>query len=459
MTEQLKNKKVLVVGLAKSGAAAARLLSRLGARVCVTERDDSEAVLKTAEELKRDLAVQVECGRHTETFFAGAETVVVSPGVPSESVPLRWAKQNKIPVLSEIELAFRAAGVPVIAVTGSNGKTTTTTLIHELLSRAGFDAPAGGNLGTPFSELVFKKPSADIYVVEVSSFQLEHVRSFAPVVAVLTNVSPNHLDRHPALEHYRQTKARIFENQQAGHWAVVHEKDLEWLPVSSSQTLAVRTPGSKVLRGCYVEDGALRIMWQGEDLSLLPLEQLQIKGEHNLENICFAVNAVLPLGVKAESIRQTLKNFKGLEHRQEKILEKDGILFVNDSKATSIDAVRSALKNYSSIRWIAGGRNKGCDFGELAGEAGQSVIEATFFGECRQELFNTFRNVISCNVAENLEEAVTNAVQKVLPGEVILFSPGCASFDMFTNYEHRGKQFKEIVFRLEAVSEQNLTSA
>jgi len=447
--DRYKEKKVLVVGMGKSGIAASCLLVNLGAKVFLTEHNLDPKTQERANKLKQEMPIQIECGQHDESFFQGAEFVVVSPGVPETTGPLQWAKKQNIPIISELELGAQVNKAPIIAITGSNGKSTTTALIYEMLNEDRKKVLIGGNWGIPLSELILDNPTVDALVIEVSSFQLEHIQTFSPTIAVLTNLTPNHLDRHLSFEQYAQIKCRIFKNQKKEHWAIFHQEEqflFNQLGIKhKAQTLAFNLQSEPPKVGAYATQIDLRAQWNGEDFHVLSLTEIKLKGRHNLENILAAINASLAFGVGLSAIQAILKTFNGLEHRLEPIGKKKGVLFVNDSKATSVDAVKKALSSFSSIIWIAGGRNKGSDFSLLTREVRQKVKAALFIGESQAELEEAFGQDIPCQALPNLKEAVSTAYVQALEGDVILFSPGCASFDMFNSYEERGLAYKKIV--------------
>jgi UDP-N-acetylmuramoylalanine--D-glutamate ligase len=454
MPLELKGKKVTVVGLGRSGRAAARLLVRQGAAVTVTDR-------RTDAELKEPLAVLSDCpvryslGGHPPEAFQEAELIVMSPGIGVDQVEAIQAAMNQgVPVIGEMELGFRFAEAPVVAITGTNGKSTTTALIGEILKQAGGRVFVGGNLGPPLSEAVLERSSWDWIAVEVSSFQLETIQTFRPRVAVLLNVSPNHLDRYRKMEDYIAAKLRIFENQTSADSAVVNADDA----IVVRQTGAIRarrvffsqTPSSE--DGVYLESGAVVATGVREAsgrVEIIRRDEILLSGLHNLENVLAASAAGLLCGCPADGIRKTIRKFKGLKHRLELVRKRNGVLYVNDSKATTAVALAKALEAFPEpIVLIAGGRNKGGEFGALRNLLSRRVRTAVLIGEARPALRAAWDGAAPLVDAVSLEEAVRFAARTAVAGDVVLLAPACASFDMFRNFEDRGNRFKEIVNEL-----------
>ncbi len=448
----LKDKNCLVIGLGKSGQAAICLLAQNQAHVFATDQSEKVILSEKVDSLVQAGTVQIEYGKHSKEWTGDIDLVVVSPGVPQESLPLVWAREKKIPVWSEIELASQLQEKPIIAITGSNGKSTTTALIYELLRAQGYSPAIGGNFGTPFSELLCLHPNADLFVLEVSSFQLEGCYSFSPQVSVLTNLSANHLDRYPTYFHYCREKGKLFTTQKKEGRAILRRNDFNLLKslgtVFKQQTLFVDPQRRNLTSEAYFIEEKLYIRTEQGEENVCLIDEIMLKGKHNLENIFCAISAVLPFGVEIEAIRSVLKRFKGLEHRIEKVKSIDGVPYINDSKATSTDAVKQAFKSFDSICWIAGGRNKGSDFSSLVLDVQKKVRHAFFIGESKEEMAQLFDPFIQVEVVGSLEEAIEGASRKVKDGDVVLFSPGCSSFDMFQSFEHRGDRFKEIVSKL-----------
>jgi UDP-N-acetylmuramoylalanine--D-glutamate ligase len=413
-----KNKKVTVVGLARSGLAAARLLKTLGASVRVTEKNQSPVLFETAEVLKKE-GIQVEVGQHRRSFIDGCDLIVISPGVRDDAEPCLWAKEYGIEIISEIELAVSVCSAPIIAITGTNGKTTTTTLIGEIVKAAGRKCFVLGNIGQPFSQYVsFIKPE-DFVSLEVSSFQLEAIKQFHPKVAVILNLTPDHLDRYKDMDQYLEAKKRIFMNQDENDWLILNYQDealVRIAPEARSRVLFFNRSGAS--------------------------------GDFNPNQL--AVLAVArALQIDRQVVLDVFKNFKGVEHRMEFVREINGVEFVNDSKATNIDSTIWALTNIKKPAiLIAGGRDKGSDFASVASLIKEKIRHVVLVGEAAQRIEQAWHGIVPMTVVQTFPEAVRLAAQKASCGEMVLFSPMCKSFDMFTDYEHRGRTFKELVNQL-----------
>lgn len=414
-TDRFKGKRVLIAGLARSGVASANLLYGLGARVSVTDNQDTAQVRANANELKSK-DILVELGRHTIDFVKPNDILVLSPGVPKDSPVVTWAQELKIPVIGEIELAWQLCPAKVIAITGTNGKTTVTTLIGKILEKAGFGVFVCGNIGTPFTAEVAKMKEGDYACLEVSSFQLERITTFKPKISVILNLSRNHLDRYKDMESYLADKKRIFMNQDSGDSLVLNYDD-------------------PVIRDLAKEAKAKVVYFQKED------------GLNPNQSACLAISSVL--GVKRAIALEAFKEFKGVEHRMEEVAEINNIRFINDSKSTTTEATVWALNNLDNpVVLIAGGREKGNDYSAVLGLARKKVKAAVLIGEAKGKIKKAFGASFSLNEAASLDEAVRLAYSIARPGDCVLFSPMCKSFDMFLNYEERGRKFKESVFNI-----------
>jgi UDP-N-acetylmuramoylalanine--D-glutamate ligase len=447
---ELKDKRALVVGLARTGLAAARFLAARGARVAVSEQRAQSAVARDAAEL-RALGVEVECGGHTEALFLSADLIVPSPGVPLELAPLEKARAEGVEIISELELAWRFLRGPVVAVTGSNGKTTTATLLGKLFAAAGRRVQVGGNIGTPLVSLVETSTADTVNVVEVSSFQLEAVTSFRPRVAALLNITPDHLDRHPSMQDYVAAKARLFGFQRGDDFAVFNADDHHCAELAP-EVRAQRYWFSRAHRldvGTFVEDGWLVFADSGRRERLLPRQEIRLKGEHNLENVLAAACAARVLGAAPDAIRAAVAAFEGVEHRLEFVADIGGVHFYNDSKATNVDAAVKAVAAFpGSLIVILGGKDKGSDYRPLAGLLRERALHVFAIGAARGEIAAQLADGFPLEQVETLAEAVERAAALARPGDVVLLAPACASFDQFENYEHRGRVFKEVVRQL-----------
>jgi UDP-N-acetylmuramoylalanine--D-glutamate ligase len=443
---ELNNKRVLVVGLGKSGVASALFLKAHGARVTVSDTKSGDE-LRNEIPVLLDHGITVETGGHGERTFRGQDLIVVSPGVPVDAPLLVQARALGEAVIGEIELAAQFLPGPIVAITGSNGKTTTTTLTGEILAAGGLPTLVGGNIGTPAISLAERAKPETVTVLEISSFQLETIQTFRPKIAVVLNVTPDHLDRHRTFEVYVDAKARIFENQQSGDFAVLNEDD------PTCVSLAARTRAKvfwfsrlkEVERGAWVREGNILFRDAAQQHEVMPVSEIPLKGAHNLENVLAAVCAGALMGCAPEKIRQAVRDFKAVEHRLEFVATIRGVDYYNDSKATNVDATIKALESFpANIHLILGGKDKGSDYTVLNELLRQRVKRVYTIGAAAAKIESQIKNVEVVH-AETLENALRKANAVAQPGDVVLLAPACASFDQFKSYEHRGKVFKEIV--------------
>ncbi len=443
---ELNNKRVLVVGLGKSGVASALFLKAHGARVTVSDT-------KSGDELRNEIpalldhGIAVETGGHGERTFRGQDLIVVSPGVPVDAPLLQQARSLGEPVIGEIELAAQFLPGPIVAITGSNGKTTTTALTGEILTAGGLPALVGGNIGTPAISLADRATTETFIVLEVSSFQLETIQTFRPKVAVVLNVTPDHLDRHKTFETYADAKARIFENQRGDDFAVLNEDD------PTCVTMAARTRAQvfwfsrqkEVKQGAWVREGNILFRDGMQQREIMQVSEIPLKGAHNLENVLAAVCAGALMGCPPEKIRQAVRDFKAVEHRLEFVASIRGVDYYNDSKATNVDATIKALESFpANIHLILGGKDKGSDYAVLNDLLKQRVKRVYTIGAAAEKIESQIKGVEVVH-AETLENAIRKASAVAEAGDVVLLAPACASFDQFKNYEERGAAFKRIV--------------
>src|SRR5271154_2898180 len=456
---ELKDKRVLVVGLGKSGVASALFLKAHGARVTASDTKSGDE-LRNEIPVLLDHGITVETGGHGDRTFRGQDLIVVSPGVPVEAPPLVQAKAQGVSVIGEIELAAPFLPGPIVAITGSNGKTTTTTLAGEIMTAAGFSALVGGNIGTPAISLAERAQPETVVVLEVSSFQLETIQTFRPKVAVVLNVTPDHLDRHKTIETYVDAKARIFENQQNQDFAVLNQDD----PICVAMAARTRAQvlwfsrQKEVKQGAWVREGNILFRdgagFQKEaQREVMLVSEIPLKGAHNLENVLAAVCAGALMGCAPEKIRQAVRDFKAVEHRLEFVATIRGGDYYNDSKATNVDATIKALESFpANIHLILGGKDKGSDYSVLNELLRQRVKRVYTIGAAAAKIESQIVSSKSGGVeivhAETLENALRKANAAAVPGDVVLLAPACASFDQFKNYEQRGQVFKEIVHSL-----------
>jgi UDP-N-acetylmuramoylalanine--D-glutamate ligase len=419
--------RVVVVGIAKSGIEAARLLAKRKDKVFITEIKDDGITRQARDMLVKEAVVKpenIELGRHTERFIKNADLVMVSPGVRIDSLPVKLAKDKKIPVISELELAYTMCPCPIIAVTGTSGKTTTATLIGQMLKSGGLDAIVCGNIGNPFSGEIGKLKNDSIAVLEVSSFQLELIHRFKPKLSIILNISDNHLDRHRDMEEYISAKCRIFLNQD--------KNDILFLNGNDDILKEIRD----AVKGPRVE---FFNEYNGFE------KRYSIQNEDYLASM----SAASIMGVGEDKMLEVIRNFKGIEHRLEHVCTVNGVDFINDSKATTISSVEWALKSLQDrIILIMGGRYKGGDFGTLKDLVHDKVDFIITIGEARPQIRNGLNGVKDIFEAGDLGQAVKEGFKRAKKGSKVLLSPGCSSFDMFKDYEERGKIFKEIVNEL-----------
>jgi UDP-N-acetylmuramoylalanine--D-glutamate ligase len=446
---ELKGKKVLVVGLGKSGLEAALFLRRRGARVTVSDMRSAEALAKDIPALL-DEGIMVETGGHGLLTFRRQDLIVVSPGVPLNTPELAQVKSFGLPVIGELELAARFLKGKTLAITGSNGKTTTTALVGEILEKAGVPTLVGGNIGVPVVALIDQSTDETWSVLEVSSFQLESTERFHPSIAVILNITPDHLDRHGSFENYALAKERIFAAQDEHDFVVLNADNARAAQAASRSVAKVCffSIEHSVLQGAWVQEGFL-VYRGGKDEpveKVMPLHNVPLKGAHNVENVLAAVCAARLAGVSAEQIRTAVEAFQAVEHRLEYVATVNGVEFYNDSKATNVDATSKAVAAFSvGIHLILGGKDKNSDYTQLAPLLRSHVQAIYTIGSAAAKIESELRGVVSILSCETLANAVSAAASAARPGEVVLLAPACSSFDQFENYEHRGRVFKELV--------------
>jgi len=440
---------VTVVGLARSGLAAARWLMGLGCAVRVTESGSSDALEKQAHALRRS-RVAVELGGHTRDSIWGAELVVISPGVAMNAEPIRWAEEMQIPVVSELDLASWYCPGRIVAVTGSNGKSTVVTLLGEILKAANRQVVVCGNIGSPLSEFLDKMHPATVVVTEVSSFQLEGSLSFHPEIACVLNVTPNHLDRHSSMDHYQRAKGRLLSYQSQESWAVLNADDPGAFGLSAQvQGRLVSFSRTRKGTGAYISQGQLILSLPANAGPICKRSKLSLQGRHHEENALAAAALAGILGVDAQVIGKVLASFRGLQHRQQHIATIQGIAFINDSKSTTVDSGIRAIEAASGrVVLIAGGRDKGGDFRRLKALT-RKLKAAVLLGEDGPKIASGLDGATCLHQAGDLNEAVRLAFSLAKTGESVLLSPMCTSFDMFQDFEERGERFVEAVRSLE----------
>lgn len=443
-------KTVVVAGAARSGIAAAHFLLMQGARVILTDSKGLAQLPGIAPLMSETVPGELclELGGHREESFRNCDLVVVSPGVPLSIPEFEASRKAQIPVIAEIELAYRHLQGKIIGITGSNGKTTTTTLTAELLNGAGLRGRAAGNIGTPLIGFVSESKAEDIYAVELSSFQLESIRDFRPFVGSILNLTPDHMDRYADFDDYAAAKQRIFENQLKSDYAVLNADDprTEAMAASVQATPVMFSRRKTLQRGVFLRDGMVVYRDDEGETALFPANAIPIPGAHNLENVLAACAMAILAGANRESLEHSIRKFKGVEHRIEFVAEIDGVRYYNDSKATNVDATIKSLESFpGNILLIAGGRDKAGDFTVLRTLVQERVKRLVLIGEAAGKIRKALSGVVEMSEAGSMEEAVSLCRRIAQPGDVVLLAPACASFDMFDDYAHRGRAFKEAV--------------
>ena len=448
--DRVLNKAVGIVGLARSGLSAAKMIKRLGGHPFVSDYQPENKLGQRITELKK-AGIPYETGGHTHRLLDNSEYIIVSPGVPQNLPILQQAEEYGIPIFSELEVAYWLCDAGIAAVTGSNGKTTTTTLLGEIFKAAGLESFAAGNIGYPFSEVCDRISDKGWVALEVSSFQLERIFEFKPQIAVNLNLTPDHLDRYGTFEEYAETKMRIAENLGSSQYFVVNADDEYLLNLAqrTNASLVYFSLKTEVSSGVYLKDDKIVYNLGDKSGDLGLASEIRIPGPHNLYNAMAAGAAALLAGVSAGVIKKVFRSFPGVEHRLEYVDTVDGIKFINDSKATNVDSVWYALQSVpTKMILILGGKYKGGDLARLHEFAKDKVKLMIAIGESTELMVNSFKDIVPTAAAETLEQAVELGYQQAEAGETVLLSPACASFDMFNDFEHRGRVFKDAVRNL-----------
>jgi len=446
----LNNKRVLVVGLGKSGVASALFVKARGARVTVSDAKP-QGELKAEIPMLLEHGIAVETGGHGERTFQGQDLIVVSPGVRVDAPLLVQARSLGEKVIGEVELAAQFFPGGIVAITGSNGKTTTTTLAGEIVAAGGYPTVVGGNIGTPAISLVEAARPDTIVVLEVSSFQLETIQTFRPRIAVVLNVTPDHLDRHRTFAAYADAKARIFENQTPEDFAVLNEDDPTCVELAARTRAQVFWFSRKkeVKQGAYVSERRILFRDASGQREVMLVSEIPLKGLHNVENVLAAVSVGALLRCAPEKVRQAVREFKAVEHRLEFVANVQGVDYYNDSKATNVDATIKALESFpANIHLILGGKDKGSDYSILNDLLRERVKRVYTIGAAAGKIESQIKGAAEIVHAQTLENAVHKAADAAQAGDVVLLAPACASFDQFRSYEHRGKVFKGVVSAL-----------
>jgi UDP-N-acetylmuramoylalanine--D-glutamate ligase len=445
-----QGKQVIVIGMARSGVGAAILLHELGAKVAITDIKPLQELTAFLDQLPEEITVYA--GRYPLEKITSADLVVVSPGVPLDVPFLEMASLHQIPIISELELAYNIAKTPFIGITGTNGKTTTTTLVNQMLQASGFKTILCGNIGQSAAQMILEQEAIiqpDYIVAEISSFQLETIVDFKAHIALILNITPDHLDRHKTMEEYRQAKFRIFMNHTAQDYLILNAND----PVLNASAIETKSMTSyfsltQKTKGVYVDDGWIVYHFPFTSGGLLPIRDIPLIGKHNIENVMAAAAVALTAGCPSDSVAQAIRQFKALPHRMEPVATVNNIRFIDDSKGTNVDAVSCAIENFDNLILIMGGLDKDGDFTILKDSVRQRVKLIILIGRAADKIENALKGQTEIIRANSIEDAVAKAYAHAKPGDVALLSPGCASFDMFKDYKERGRRFKAAVLRL-----------
>jgi UDP-N-acetylmuramoylalanine--D-glutamate ligase len=445
----LSGKKILVIGLARTGVATSLFCARHSAQVSAADTRAESELAESAAKL-REANVSLNLGGYAENILDGQELVVPSPGVPADSEILKAARARKISIWSEIELADRFLNGRLIGITGSNGKTTTTSLIEHILKNANFSTLLAGNIGTPLIDVVEKTTDQTVTVAELSSFQLELIETFRPNISLFLNLSPDHLDRHGSMEAYAAAKVRIFENQTTADAAILNADDPASAPFAPSKPKVFWfSRKQRVAQGTFLLNDQIVFRHHGEEEVIVKQSAIPLPGAHNLENVLAAVTATRLAGVRPAEVENGIRTFAGVEHRLEFAAEHNGVRYYNDSKATNVDATLKALDAFPGrILIILGGKDKGSDYTVLQTPLREKAILALLIGAAAEKIEKQITGSVAIERATTIERAVEIASHLAHPGDVVLLAPACASFDQFENYEHRGRVFKQLVREL-----------
>jgi UDP-N-acetylmuramoylalanine--D-glutamate ligase len=449
----LSGKRVLVVGLARTGVVTSLFSAGYGATVTATDARPESALAETAAQL-RAAGVKLELGGHVNASFLEQDLIVVSPGVPAKLPPLELARAQGIPVWGEIELAWRYLRGKLVAITGSNGKTTTTVLLAHILQTSNIPTLMGGNVGTPLLALVERYTDPAVTVAEISSFQLETIDKFRPEIGVLLNLTPDHLDRHGTFQEYAHAKMRMFENQLERDMAVLNADDPEITKrMPAKPHIFWFSRQKRVATGAFLRDNDIIFRNEGSEVVLARRDQIPLRGEHNVENVLAACAAAYLVGATPAAIANGVKSFSGVEHRLEFAGEVSGVQFYNDSKATNVDAAVKAIEAFPGpLLVILGGKDKGSPYTPLRDLLHERARLALLIGEAASKITADLQGAVEIRQAGTLERAMQLAVGAAQPGDTVLLAPACSSFDQFENYEQRGRAFKELITRHEKQS-------
>ncbi len=443
----LKNKKITIIGAVRSGVGAAKLIKKVGGIPFVSDMADEKHLKEFVDELQEE-NIKFETGEHTERVY-DCEMMVVSPGVPNDAPVLINARKNHISLISEVELSYRYCKGNIIAITGTNGKTTTTSLCGHVFNQCGSNTFVAGNIGLAFSEIALDVEENEFVVLEVSSFQLDLIDKFKPKVAIILNITPDHLNRYDeSIDKYAASKQIIYENQDAGDYLILNQDNgtvLKYLKDHNSKSFYFSL-NDELDNGCFKRNERIQFNKNRKELFCCDVSDIKIKGEHNLTNAMAVICAAKIFKLDNHKIIKALQTFEGVEHRLEFVGEIDGVKFINDSKATNIDSVWYALKSFDGpIFLILGGQDKGNDYEQIKVLVIERVKKIYAIGSSAEKIFSFFHSSVKVEIKKSLEDVITTVINEAREGDVVLLSPACASFDMFENYEHRGEVFKKSV--------------
>jgi len=443
----LKNKKITIIGAVRSGVGAAKLIKKVGGIPFVSDMADEIHLKDFVDELKEE-NIKFETGGHSERVY-DCELMVVSPGVPNDAPVLNAARTNHISLISEVELSYQYCKGNIIAITGTNGKTTTTSLCGHVFNQCGYNTFVAGNIGLAFSEIVLDVEKNEFVALEVSSFQLDLIDKFKPKVAMILNITPDHLNRYDeSIDKYATSKQNIYKNQDSGDYLILNKDNgavLKYLKDHKSKSFYFSL-NDELDNGCFKEKEKILFKKNGKELFSCNVSDIRIKGDHNLANAMAVICAAKIYKLDNHRIIKALQTFEGVEHRLELVREIDGVKFFNDSKATNVDSVWYALKSFDEpILLILGGQDKGNDYEQIKALVIERVKKIYAIGSSAEKIFSFFHALVKVEIKKSLEDVIITVINEARKGDVVLLSPACASFDMFDNYEHRGEVFKKAV--------------
>ncbi len=446
--KDIKNKKITILGAVRSGIGAAKLAKRQGAIPFVSDKGEESKLIEQKNVLLSE-GINFEFGVHSEKVF-DCDFIITSPGVPDNSTVILEALKRGIKIISEIEFAAWFCKSNIFAITGTNGKTTTTSLMHYALNKCGVKAKVGGNIGNAFSEFADSLTVDEVAVLEVSSFQLDHVELFKPKFSVIINITPDHLDRYDnSFEKYALSKFNIAKNQNINDYFIINADDeviKKYEDRNNNVNRLYFSIKNKVINGAYAKNNVVYFVKNSNEEVVCEVTDIALKGEHNLYNSLVVITVLKTLGIENEKIKEALGSFPGVEHRLEFVRELNGVRYINDSKATNVDAVWYALRSFDNpLILILGGKDKGNDYTQIKDEVKKRVKKIYAIGSSANKVYQFFKDIVNTEIKDTFEDCLQSAKKEAVNGDIVLLSPACASFDMFKNYEHRGEEFKRIV--------------